>query len=75
MVESESAAFPFSKLRYYTYVTLEVLMFVEHPKAYEFMFAFNKLTRTFLLDNFIVFHNCFTNEGLITHHLKLQYYR
>ena len=48
MVESVSAALPFPKLRYDKYLTLDVLMFVDHPKAYEFMFAVNKATRTFL---------------------------
>ena len=47
MVESETAAFPFPKLSNYIYVTLDVLMFVDHPKAYEFMFTVNKATRTF----------------------------
>jgi hypothetical protein len=48
MVESVSGAFPFPKLRYDKYITLDVLMFVDHPEAYEFMFAVNKATRTFL---------------------------
>jgi hypothetical protein len=74
MVESLSATFPFHKLRYYIYVTLEVLMFVDHPKAYEFMFTVNKATRNFLLDNFIAVRNGFTNEGLITHHIDLRHY-
>ena len=67
MEVSLNVAFPFPKLRYYAYVTLEVLMCVEHPKVYEFMFAVNKATRAFLEDNFIAIRNGFTNEGLITH--------
>jgi hypothetical protein len=75
MVESVSAAFPFPKLRYNKYMMLDVLMFVDHPKAYEFMLAVNKATRTFLYDNLITVHNGFTNEGLITHHINLWDYR
>ncbi len=69
MEESLSVTFPFTKLRYYTYVTLEVLMCIEHPKVYEFMFAVNKEVRAFLQDNFIAIRNGFTNEGLITHNV------
>ncbi len=57
--------FPFQKLRYYTFVTLDVFNFVEHPKAYEFLFAVNKATRTYLENNFIIIRNGFINEGLI----------
>ena len=67
MEESVCVTFPFPKLRYYTYVTLDVLMYVEYPKVYEFMFTVNKATRAFLEDNFIAIRNGFTNEGLITH--------
>jgi hypothetical protein len=63
-MESESA-FPFRKLRYDTYLTLDVMMHVEQEDAYKFMFALNKDARKFILDNFIAVRNGFVNEGLI----------
>jgi hypothetical protein len=63
-MESESA-FPFRKLRYYTYLTLDVMMHVEQEDAYKFMFGLNKDARKFILDNFITVRNGFVNDGLI----------
>ena len=66
MVESLSS-FPFPKLALYKYLTLEVMMYVEHPQVYNFMFTLNKETRSFLQKNFITCQNGFINEGLITY--------
>ena len=63
-MESESA-FPFRKLRYDTYLTLDVLMHVEQEDAYKFMFTLNKEARKFILDKFITVRNEFVNDGLI----------
>jgi hypothetical protein len=63
-MESESA-FPFRKLRYDTYLTLDVMMHVEKENAYKFIFALNKDARKFILDNFITVRNGFVNDGLI----------
>ena len=63
-MESESE-FPFRKLRYYTYLTLDVMMHVEQEDAYKFMFTLNKDARKFILDNFITVRNEFLNDGLI----------
>jgi len=59
--------FLFRKLTYDKYLTLEVMLNVEHPEIYNFMFRVNKYTRSFLHNNFITVRNGFINEGLITH--------
>jgi hypothetical protein len=68
MVESHSE-FPFRKLRYVKYLILNVMMNVDHPEVYKFMFSINKEARKFLQDNFITVRNEFINEGLITYEL------
>jgi len=76
MAESLSD-FPFRKLRSDPYLTLEVMMYVEHLEAHEFMFTLNKESRQFLQDNIITFQNGFVNEGLITFRFErdnLQYF-
>jgi hypothetical protein len=69
MVESLNE-FPFPKLRYEKYLTLDIMMYVDHPEVYKFMFTLNKEARKFLQDNFISVRNGFVNEGLITYELK-----
>jgi hypothetical protein len=69
MVESLSE-FPFRKLRYETYLTLNVMMHVDCAEVYKFMFALNKEARKFLQDKFITVRNEFVNEGLITYEVK-----
>jgi hypothetical protein len=64
MVESMSY-FTFSKLRYEKYLTLDVMMHVEHHQVLQFMFACNKQARTFLQHNYITVRNEFVNNGLI----------
>jgi hypothetical protein len=64
MVESVSD-FPFSKLRYYKYLILNVMMYVEHHQALQFMFTCNKKARSFLQHNYITVRNEFVNYGLI----------
>lgn len=62
----ESAGdFPLRILRDYIYLTLDVMMYVEHENAYEFMFKINKEGRKFIINNFITMKNEFINEGLI----------
>ena len=67
MVESVSD-FPFSKLRYCKYLTLDVMMYVEHQQVLQFMFACNKQARTFLQNNYITVRNGFVNDGLIPYY-------
>ena len=62
--------FPFRKLRYDKYLTLEVMTYVEHPEVYKFMYSLNDESRTFLEINFISVRNEFINAGLITFHLE-----
>ena len=64
MVESISD-FPFSKMRYYKYLTLDVMMYVDHQQVFEFMFACNKKARAFLQHNYLTIRNGFVNDGLI----------
>jgi hypothetical protein len=69
MVETVSV-FPLSKLRYDTYLVLDVMMHVEYQEAYKFMFAVNKEARSFLLKNFITIRNGFINDGLIPYVIR-----
>ena len=73
MVESKSD-FPFRKLKYDKYLTLEVMTFVEHPGVYNFMFGVNKKTRSYLQDNYIAVQNGFINGGLIIYQLKNDFF-
>ena len=69
MVESFSD-FPFRKLRDEKFLTLELMLYIEHPEMLQFMFSVNKDTRKFLESNFIAIRNGFFNEGLITYELS-----
>ena len=68
MVESHSE-FPFRKLRYEKYLTLDVMMYVDCADVYKFMFTLNKEARKLLQDNFITVRNGFINDGLITYQI------
>ena len=57
--------FPFRKLRFYKYLTLEVLMNIDHFDACYFMFKINREARKFILNNYIAVRNGYINEGLI----------
>jgi hypothetical protein len=70
MAEESLTDFPFRKLRYQKYLTLDVMMHVEREAVCKFMFSVNKEARMFLLNNFITVRNGFINEGLITYVLK-----
>ena len=58
--------FPFPKLKYDKYLTLDVMMHLMQFYANKFMFTINKEGRSFLLNNFITIRNEFTHSGLIT---------
>jgi len=58
-------AFPFRKLTSEIYLIIDVMMYVKHKDALEFMFALNKEARNFIHNNFIAVRNGFTNEGLV----------
>jgi hypothetical protein len=60
-----TSAFPFRKLRYEIYLTLDVMMHIEQKDAYKFMFTLNKDARKFIVDKFITVRNGFVNDGLI----------
>jgi hypothetical protein len=64
-MEETVGKFPFSKLRYMKYLTLEILMHIKLPKAYEFLYSANKSTRAFLEKNAGMIKNGFINDGLI----------
>jgi hypothetical protein len=63
----EASSFIFRKLRYEKFLTLEVMMHVEHRNVLAFIFGVNKETRTFLIQNMITIQNGFINDGLIEH--------
>ena len=71
MVESLTD-FPFRKLLYDKYLTIDVMLYIEHQEAYNFMFAVNKSARIFLQNNFIAVRNGFINDGLITYYFGKQ---
>ena len=50
ILEMEEAlnAFPFRKLRFDIYLTLDVMMYVERYQVLNYMFGINKKTRIFL---------------------------
>ena len=73
MVESVSD-FPFRKLSYYKYLTLEVLMYVDIQEAYNFLFSVNKEGKSFLERNFITVRNGFVNDGLVTCYVHDTFY-
>jgi len=58
-------AFPFHKLRYFKYITIEVLLFIELSDALKFMFGLNKSSRLFIEQRYFNLRNGFINEGLI----------
>ena len=62
-------SFPFRKLRYNTYLTLEIIMCIEYKDALQYLFDVNKQTRQFLFRNLISIKNSYDNEGLITHNI------
>ena len=65
--------FPFPKLTYDRYLTLEVMKYVEYPEVYQIMYSVTKETRNFLSTNFITVHNGFVNDGLIVHKLENEF--
>ena len=72
MVESVPC-FPFRKLIYDNYLTLEVMMYLDFEQVLKFMFFVNKEGRAFLNQHFLIIKNGFVNEGLITHQLDLDF--
>ena len=74
------SAFPFRKLRFEIYLTLEVMMYIDHQDAYKFMFSINKVGRNFFITNFIALRNGFINDGLVdlcfdnNHYGQFSYY-
>ena len=72
-MEEPHREFPFRKLRYYTYLTLDVMMHVEYQEANKFMYALNMESRSFFEKNFITVRNGFINEGLITYDLRCDF--
>ena len=69
MVESQGD-FPFRKLKYFTYLILDVLMHVDYEKSVKYMFAVNKEGREFLHKSIILIQNGYINEGLITYSIE-----
>ena len=66
-MEESPGVFPFPKLRYETFLILDVMMNVDYQDVLKFMFSINKETRNFIYKNFITLRNGFVNDGLITY--------
>jgi hypothetical protein len=66
-MEELKSDFPFRLLRYHKYLTLEVLMNVEHQEVLKYIFKVNRATRSYLENKFIAIRNGFINAGLITY--------
>ncbi len=64
-MEESVSAFPFKKLIYDKFLTLEVMMFIDHQESYKFMFSVNKPMRIFFQQNIMTIQNGFINDGLI----------
>lgn len=64
-MEDSESAFPFQKLRFDTYLLLEVMLYVAHYDSCRFIFSVNKVTRAFLSKNMTTIQNGYINEGLI----------
>ena len=73
-MENSKSNFPYRKLWYDIYLSLEVMMNVEHLQVLQFMFEVNKATRSYLQKNIITIQNGFINAGLITYQLKSDFY-
>jgi hypothetical protein len=69
-MEDSKSVFPFRLLRHDLYLTLEVLMYVEHPEVLNKLFSVSSETRSFIENNFISIRNGFINEGLIIYQLR-----
>jgi hypothetical protein len=67
-MEESVSDFPFSKLRHHKYLTLDVMMYVDHQQVFEFMFACNKKARAFLQHSYLTIRNGFINDGLIPYY-------
>lgn len=73
MAEETLSNFPYRKLRYYTYLTLDVMMFLEYQEALNFMYTINNEGRSFIMNNIITIRNGFINDGLFTYQLKCDF--
>lgn len=60
--------FPFHKFRYDKYLTLDVLLYVNHQEVLKYFFDLNKEGRNYIIQNFITIRNEFNNNGLIDCH-------
>jgi hypothetical protein len=56
-MEEAVIAFPFRKLRYDIYLTLDIMMCVERSEVLKYMFGINKETRKFLHHHYISIQN------------------
>lgn len=68
-MEESVSAFPFIKLRCNKFLTIEVMMFIDHQEAYKFMFSLNKAMRSFFQQNIMTIQSGFINDGLIDYEL------
>ena len=70
-MEVSVTAFPFPKIIKNIYLTLDMLMYIDHFEALRFMFSLNKHTRQILEKKIAVIQNGFVNDGLITYEMNI----
>ena len=70
MEATSLSEFPFLKLKYFKYLTLDIMMNIDYQIVLKFMFTLNKEARSFLQQNFITIRNEFVNDGLLTYSFK-----
>ena len=63
-MEEEVSVFPFKKLKYDKFLTLEIMMFLEYSEVLEFMFNINRASRNFIESNASTIINGYSNDGL-----------
>ncbi len=51
------------KVKFYTYDLLDMLIYVEPKRCYEFLFGVNRELRSFLEHNYPKFNRGYENEG------------
>ncbi len=59
------------KVSFFKNTALNLLMYLEPQKSYEFLFNVNHLTRLFLQHNYTFVERNFENEGLALKHINM----
>ncbi len=63
------------KVNFYIYDLLDVLIYLEPDRCYEFLFGVNRESRCFLEFNYPTVNRAFENEGLAVKHIDMSFWR